>query len=423
MSTSHITLRRLRAAYRAWAGAPTDVLKLRRAQPDARVPTELDILFFQPAARERLRDREFFTSLATAGMSTRVMAGPTPRVELFLNVQGRHDPAEVRALARALGELAVLPFRDGAYFAPNMVVSGQAVPLFAGMSCLLLTNWGLRAPTALPGLSPAVHVLWVKPLYESEAAVAAGIGDLETYEQFMRAGVNWDDPKRRPLRLRARGPAAAINGRAHMPTTKKTTKKAAKAAKKSPQRTKDAAAEVGKTWRRIELWLKQHSPRLLAELQPGASDGEVAALEGRVGATLPTDYSASLKLHNGAAYLNDYQYLSVEGVKTAWTMMTDLSEKGTFRGRTAEESEGMQRTWWHRGWIPFAQDGGGNMLCLDTAPTDKGRLGQVLSMELQGGPALTEHKSFLEWLQHYSAGLSKGKYKVGRDGHLTEKMG
>jgi cell wall assembly regulator SMI1 len=42
-----------------------------------------------------------------------------------------------------------------------------------------------------------------------------------------------------------------------------------------------------------------------------------------------------------------------------------MVDDGTFRdGREPDDTSGrvFQPVWWHRGWVPFAEDGGGNLV-------------------------------------------------------------
>ncbi len=202
---SEITLKKLRASYNEWSGKPKRIIELRREQKSTKVPDEMDLLFFQPDEEDNLPEEEFFTSMATAGMSTRTMKGPYESVELVLRVQGKYPDKDLEAVARRLGELAVVPFREGSYFAPDMIIWNFEFPLFEKMNCLLITNVGVNYESWLPGISPPVLLLWVKPLFESEAKIAESIGDKETTRQFFEKDANWDDPQRSPVKLTKSG--------------------------------------------------------------------------------------------------------------------------------------------------------------------------------------------------------------------------
>jgi hypothetical protein len=175
-----------------------DVLTLRHAKSREGAPTELEVLFFEPAPEDGIPEADWFTLLATAGLSARPLHGPCERAELVLRVQGRFGRAELRALGREFAEFAVMPHRLGIPLAPNLIVDGVALSLYPERDCLLVTEVSLRSPTWLPGVAPRVRLLRARPVYGSEADVIERIGDVEAARRFRRAGVNWDDPKRAP---------------------------------------------------------------------------------------------------------------------------------------------------------------------------------------------------------------------------------
>jgi cell wall assembly regulator SMI1 len=177
-------------------------------------------------------------------------------------------------------------------------------------------------------------------------------------------------------------------------------------------------------WREIEAWYKKNVPGILENLKHPASDEQIKEFEARLGISLPPDYRASLKTHNGDHNFHDYHYLYIDGALKKWQMLTKLGEDGTFEGWRVEEAHRgiIQNTWWHRAWIPFAEDGCGNLLCIDMAPGANGVEGQVIRMELRTGPESSGHKSFFSWLQRYKDDLYAGRYEVDEFGFIIEKL-
>lgn len=406
MSKINIALSDLHAAYEQWIGTPNAILELRRQESNEQIPSEMDILFFQPAAEDNLSDEEYFTYIATAGMSTRVMQGPCKHVELILCVNRRHSSEELHALGRALSELAVIPFCEGTYFAPNLLVCDVLLPLFENMNCVLITNWGTYLPEWLPGIKPPVQLLCVRAIYESEADIIEKIGDIEAIRRFTNESIKLDDPKRLPAYLRKLSDATE---------SKKLNEQI---------ELTDVEIAIQNIWHEIEAWYMKNAPRLLEDLKGGVSDQQINDFEAVIEMSLPDDYKASLKLHNGDVYFHDYEYLNLECVLNKWLIMTRLNEDDTFKDRKPIDTAGgiIQNTWWHRGWIPFAEDGGGNLICIDKAPGVNGVPGQMLYMELQSGPCVSKHKSFLEWIGHYKDDLYRGVYELDEDGCLVEKI-
>jgi cell wall assembly regulator SMI1 len=417
MTKTGITLLDLRTAFEEWAGKPVDILELRPDVSNEQLPEEIDILFFQPAEEDNLPEEEFFTYIATAGMSTRAMRGPYKYNELILRVQLRQTSQALRALGRGLAELAIAPLREGSYFTPNLIVCGLALPLFERMSCALITNVGVYSSEWLPHVRPRVQLLCVKPIYDSEAKIIEELGHVEACRRFIHEGVNWDDPQRPPANLKRHPVITTSQGRSiTMPQTKKTRKVSLTGA--------NLEITIQDLWKEIEKWYKENAPNALEKLKEGASDEQINEFEAQVGVSLSDDYKASIKTHNGDVYVHDYNYVSFDKALKRWSMMNELNEKGTFTGRDVTGSEGsiIQHMWWNRAWIPFAEDGGGNMLCIDMAPGANGTEGQILRMEIQSGPEPTQHMSFLAWLQSYKDDLYGGKYEVDEYGFIVEKL-
>ena len=186
---------------------------------------------------------------------------------------------------------------------------------------------------------------------------------------------------------------------------------------------KKIAAEVEAVWKDIEKWYKKKSPKLLKDLREGVSEREIAEFEKTAGVSLPEDYKASLSVHDGEVYVHDYNYLSLESVAGKWESAERRKKKGDFKGREVyKKGEGIIRnTFWHRDWIPFAEDGGGNYLCIDLAPAKGGVVGQILKWERESGPYAMKVNSFLAWLKTYRDYLHAGVYVVDKEGFIVEK--
>lgn len=399
-----ITLPLLCRAYEQWLGRPVSVVSLRRPEEHDDVPAELDILFFQPENQDELLEEDRFTYIATAGLSTRHMPESGALVELVMRIDGPYALAALEDLARALAEIGVLPFRDGIDLAPNMLVHGTTLPLFEAMTSLVVTHWGVSSPQWLPGLEPPVLVLSLQPVYGSEAEMIETLGVEEAGRRFVAEEINWHNPRRDRADLTV--PAPASNEEWTEPMTDD-----------------ELRAAVARVWQQIEDWYQQHAPTLLEWLKKGASDKQIADLERRLDLDLPAEYRASLKRHNGQGYVAGYTYLATKSVLRTWQSMNERSEQGDFAGRQRADQDGgrSRDTWWDRGWIPFAEDSVGNLLCLDMAPGARGHTGQILALDGDEGPVATPYLSFLDWLTVYYDDLERGMYDVDESGWLVKR--
>lgn len=142
-------------------------------------------------------------------------------------------------------------------------------------------------------------------------------------------------------------------------------------------------------YERLERWLATHRPRILANLQPPASDAELAGLAESLGVSLPPSFLDLYRWHNGqrdAAQPGPFyglSFLSVAEVRAEWQNWNEIlagDDSTDVHGFCASVVPGVVKELYaNRRWIPFAGDGGGNHLGVDLDPGPKGRVGQVIN--------------------------------------------
>ncbi|MBN9519177.1 SMI1/KNR4 family protein [bacterium] len=141
----------------------------------------------------------------------------------------------------------------------------------------------------------------------------------------------------------------------------------------------ELAAAARNAWTRLESWCKQHHPRLLGQLNPGASDQEIAAAERSIGQVLPDDVRESLEIHNGTSSLfvfND-ALLAAAGIAEEWASWREADGSELFRHRWASEPpDAITLGYANPGWVPLAADRNGNYLGIDLAPDRPERSGR-----------------------------------------------
>lgn len=173
-------------------------------------------------------------------------------------------------------------------------------------------------------------------------------------------------------------------------------------------------------WLRIEDWLRDNAPTGLDVLASGASDTKISELEEYLSIQLPEDVKASYRLHNGQiAYeyglFNGCEFLSLERIKNEWQIWKELLDSGTFQSADGQDQGcepdlGVANVWWSAKWIPLTYDGSGNHDCLDLAPAEGGKVGQIISMWHDDAARKIIAPSFRDWLQSYAEGLESGKF-------------
>jgi cell wall assembly regulator SMI1 len=127
---------------------------------------------------------------------------------------------------------------------------------------------------------------------------------------------------------------------------------------------------------------------------------------------LPADFKASVAIHNGQDIDSGqtlmplpsepeagYRLMTLDHIATEWQMWMDLIQQGEFAGQeSSADEEILADTWWQPGWIPFAENGGGDSFCLDLTPSRFGKVGQIITMNHESSRRELLASSFSEWL-------------------------
>lgn len=132
---------------------------------------------------------------------------------------------------------------------------------------------------------------------------------------------------------------------------------------------------------------------------------ELATLAGvRLPAGLVTWWQA------GSPTVEEFDGLSAQQASDTWRSLVALMSTKAFTAKVrkhkyADDMGRVAAVHFSRDWIPFAQDSGGNLLCVDTGPGPKGTKGQIVQWEIRGGGAFVRASSI-------ALLRSKGKQKV-----------
>jgi|GEM_PF-210814 len=177
--------------------------------------------------------------------------------------------------------------------------------------------------------------------------------------------------------------------------------------------------ELAETWKRIRAWCIEQAPVLheaFLQVESATSDA-LQYLEETIGYSIPNAFRAELLSHGGEHGLdfgNGYEGLDLDSIASIWKGLEGLYREGSFERSIPHEldiSNGwIQHTWWHPGWIPFASDSCGNLICIDLEPCLNGTYGQVIVWENNGGPVGPIASSFLHFLKQYADKLESEKY-------------
>ncbi|QJY49100.1 SMI1/KNR4 family protein [Pseudonocardia broussonetiae] len=127
-------------------------------------------------------------------------------------------------------------------------------------------------------------------------------------------------------------------------------------------------------------------------LNAPADAGAVAAAQESSGVRFPAELVALYALADGQGPSPEapqafphHRFLPVAQARTAWGGWDDLlrheGPSGTAAHAeyvTVRPGDPVRRAYWLAGWWPLAEDGGGNVLVVDTDPAPGGTVGQVV---------------------------------------------
>lgn len=150
------------------------------------------VLFFIDDEDE---DEEPTTYIATAGLCSRSFEWAPGGAELLLCVTGDYEPEELEPLGQLLGHMALALRSVDAAPVPGLLLEVGPLPVFEGMTCLLLSSWD-QGEGGLLETDPPVRILSVNPLYEEEAVEVVKLSEEQALAWFDEHGVDVDDPLR-----------------------------------------------------------------------------------------------------------------------------------------------------------------------------------------------------------------------------------
>lgn len=134
---------------------------------------------------------------------------------------------------------------------------------------------------------------------------------------------------------------------------------------------------VNRQWRRIEKWLRANAPKSHRALAKPARARTIALAETQMGTRFPDDLKASLLRHNGGLAVLGHWAHGVRSIRDTWRMLCGIDSvdvDGDARG-----------DWWDGRMIPFAADGSGNYLVVDSVQRDIGNSDHEGSMDFTFG--------------------------------------
>ncbi len=178
---------------------------------------------------------------------------------------------------------------------------------------------------------------------------------------------------------------------------------------------------IADSWGRIIAWLRANaSPESIEPFAP-ADQALIESFEARTGIRLPqelVEFQAALHVFGSSSALpsdDDWDPMAftpipLDEALAGWVSQNELVEMGEFDDRVPASARGIANVWWHRGWMPFAGNGGGDYLCVDTIPADTGVVGQIITHSHESGKHALLAPSLGAYLQDLAAKIERGAF-------------
>jgi cell wall assembly regulator SMI1/predicted DNA-binding WGR domain protein len=171
------------------------------------------------------------------------------------------------------------------------------------------------------------------------------------------------------------------------------------------------AASIQASWKRIDAWLTQNAPQLMAKMGKPATQEAVAEAEATLGVELPDAVRASYAVHDGSGEVSLFpsgDYLSLDEMLVQYRCWKGLVEEGSWDDEVSEPEGPIQKVHYHLKWIPLTHDGGGDHTLIDMAPAEGGKVGQLINFSHETGPEEIAAPGLAEYLAYLADGLEAG---------------
>lgn len=158
---------------------------------------------------------------------------------------------------------------------------------------------------------------------------------------------------------------------------------------------------------RIDQWLRENRPPYYSTLRPGASAEALDAAERQLGVTFPQSLRALYRWRDGQRrdsfdpLLLNLTFMPLEAVIENKLMLDGMI--GT---------EFTEPDWWRRDWVPFLENGGGDLLCVDLGGFGTGNAGQVLWFDHETAEREIIHQSIDDFCADLLHRMSTGSLEL-----------
>ncbi|MCY0986488.1 ankyrin repeat domain-containing protein [Nannocystis sp. ILAH1] len=212
---------------------------------------------------------------------------------------------------------------------------------------------------------------------------------------------------------------------------KSTAKKTA--AKKTPGLSDHVATLrdiMADHWQFVDNWFAENDTENFRP-EPPRAPKDASAAQARWEEEYGEAFEDTLKAHfagglgHPSRSFMEYTLLDLPLAYDRWTGLNELVDEGAFKKakpRALDKDAGSIRfVWWSRGFIPIAEDGGGNLMCADLDPGPNGARGQIVKWEKTEGPLGPLAENIAAYLVDYRNSLQDGSLAFDESGFLERR--
>ena len=176
---------------------------------------------------------------------------------------------------------------------------------------------------------------------------------------------------------------------------------------------------VAELWSRIREIYAAHDDLCDWTFNAPASDADVARLQNAVPQQIPQDYLASLRVHDGCAWLPGYgELLTVDETLRQREMYSEWQRDNGYGDHTStlpdsdtwypRQIDGPIKPYWWKPSRLFVTDSSGDHIAIDFDPPDNGSYGQVIDHSHETGPSQVVADSWTLFLTRFITDLENG---------------
>lgn len=177
---------------------------------------------------------------------------------------------------------------------------------------------------------------------------------------------------------------------------------------------------IAESWERIETWLAANAPKILGNLNPPATDRELADAEKAFGCELPAQWRELYRRHNGLNFDSNqgnlFYGMGFLSLEDAVAQLELNGEPGTAASPVRAADVGVRKDdMFNPKWIAFGHDWGETLLRIDLDPAPEGTVGQVIFTDYADDTVILLNPSLTSFMADFVRDLEDGRYFLDQE--------